>query len=212
MSILLVTSSPRGAASLSSRVATELAEKLQAALPGAATVTRNLVDSPLPHIDPDYASGIYTPAEVRNERQSAVVAVSDAALDEVFAADHIVLATGLINFGISSTLKSWIDHIARSGKSFAYGEGGPKGLVRGKKVYVVLASGGVYSKGPAAPMDFAVPYLKAVLGFLGMTDVEVIRVEGVGMGEAAVAEALARATASIDRIVDHAAGGFAQAA
>lgn len=197
MSILLVTSSPRGEASLSTKVATELAEELHKALPGSSVVTRDLVKNPLPHIEPAYASGIYTPPESRDAHQSEVVGVSDHAIDELLAADHIILSTGMINFGISSTLKSWIDHIARSGKTFSYGENGPKGLVTGKKVYIVLASGGIYSEGPSAVYDFAIPYLKSVLGFIGITDVEVIRIEGVGMGEEAVARALEKATASV---------------
>jgi len=111
-----------------------------------------------------------------------------------------VLATGLINFSISSTLKSWVDHISRSGRTFSYGANGPQGLVTGKKVYIVLASGGVYSEGPAAVMDFAVPYLKSVLAFNGMNDVEVIRVEGVAMGEDALKATLAKAETQVDRI------------
>ncbi len=198
--ILLVTSSPRGEASHSTKIATELAEKLAATLSDSQIVKRDLVANPLPHIEPDYASGIYTPAEARTPRQADVVGVSDEAVDELLAADHIVLATGLINFSISSTLKSWIDHISRSGRTFSYGANGPTGLVTGKKVYIVLASGGVYSEGPAAVMDFAVPYLKSVLGFNGMTDVEVIRVEGVGMGEDAVKAALAKAEGQIEAI------------
>ena len=209
MSILLVTSSPRGDASHSTRVATDLAQKLIAADPANTLVVRDLVANPLPHIDPDYATGIYTPAEARTARQAEVVGVSDAVLDELFAADTVILATGFINFNISSTLKSWVDHVARSGKSFAYSEGGPKGLVKGKKVYIVLASGGIYSEGAAVQMDHAIPYLRSVLGFLGMTDVEVIRVEGVGMGADAVTAALAKATAKVDAIAaataDHAA-------
>ena len=192
-SILLVTSSPRGAASHSTRVATELAQKLQAKTPGIAIVKRDLASQPLPHIDADYSSGIYTPVESRSERQQSVVGVSDAIVDELFAADSIVIATGLINFNISSTLKAWVDHIARAGKTFSYGAEGPKGLVIGKKVYIVIASGGVYSSGPAAAFDHAVPYLKPALGFLGMTDVEVIRIEGVAMGPDAEAKAVSSA-------------------
>ncbi|SFI60673.1 FMN-dependent NADH-azoreductase [Phyllobacterium sp. CL33Tsu] len=192
-SILLVTSSPRGAASHSTRVATELAQKLQAKTPGSAIVKRDLASQPLPHIDADYSSGIYTPVESRSERQQSVVGVSDAIVDELFAADSIVIATGLINFNISSTLKAWVDHIARAGKTFSYGAEGPKGLVTGKKVYIVIASGGVYSSGPAAAFDHAVPYLKTALGFLGMTDVEVIRIEGVAMGPDAEAKAISSA-------------------
>lgn len=191
-SILLVTSSPRGAASHSSRVATELAESL-AASTGAAIVTRDLAAAPLPHIDPAFSAGIYTPEDQRDAAQAAAVAPSDAAVDELLAADTVVIATGLINFGIASTLKSWLDHVARRGRTFSYGADGPKGLATGKKAYIVLASGGVYSQGPAAAMDFAVPYLKGVLGFLGISDVEVIRIEGVGMGPEAVEKALAAA-------------------
>ncbi|MEK1850532.1 MAG: FMN-dependent NADH-azoreductase [Phyllobacterium sp.] len=192
-SILLVTSSPRGAASHSTRVATELAQKLKAKTPGAKIVTRDLAKNPLPHIDADYTSGIYTPAESRSAQQQSVVGVSDAIVDELFAADAVVIATGLINFNISSTLKSWIDHIARAGKTFSYGADGPKGLVTGKKVYLVIASGGVYSSGPAAPFDHATPYLKTTLGFLGMTDVEVVRIEGVAMGPEAEEKAISSA-------------------
>jgi len=201
MSILLVTSSPRGSASHSTRIATEFAQKLVAADPSAELVVRDLVANPLPHIDADYSTGIYTPAEARTPRQAEVVGVSDVALDELFAADTVILATGFINFNISSTLKSWVDHIARSGKSFAYGESGPKGLVTGKKVYIVLASGGIYSEGAAVQFDHAIPYLRGVLGFLGMTDVDVIRIEGVGMGPDAVTAALAKATAKVDAVV-----------
>ncbi|TIM94896.1 MAG: FMN-dependent NADH-azoreductase, partial [Mesorhizobium sp.] len=113
----------------------------------------------------------------------------------------VILATGFINFNISSTLKSWVDHISRSGKSFSYGENGPKGLVTGKKVYIVLASGGIYSEGATVQFDHAIPYLRGVLGFLGMTDVDVIRIEGVGMGPDAVTAALAKATAKVDAVV-----------
>ena len=192
-SILLVTSSPRGSASHSTRVATELANKLQAKTPGAKIVTRDLASNPLPHIDADYASGIYTPVESRSAQQQNVVGVSDSVVDELFAADAVVISTGMINFNISSTLKAWIDHIARAGRTFSYGAEGPKGLVTGKKVYVVIASGGVYSDGPAAAFDHATPYLKTALGFLGMTDVEVIRIEGVAMGPEAEAKAISSA-------------------
>jgi FMN-dependent NADH-azoreductase len=210
--ILLVTSSPRGEASHSTKIATELAEKLAGELPNGKIVKRDLVSNPLPHIEPAYASGIYTAAEARTPRQAEVVAVSDTVVDELFAADHIVLATGLINFSISSTLKAWIDHISRSGRTFKYGANGPEGLVTGKKVYIVLASGGVYSEGPAAVMDFAIPYLKSVLAFNGMTDVEVIRVEGVGMGEDAVKAALAKAGRQIEAIGATATPDLAEAA
>ncbi|WP_217575468.1 FMN-dependent NADH-azoreductase [Mesorhizobium sp. GbtcB19] len=212
MSILLVTSSPRGAASHSTRIANDLALKLLAADPSNTLVVRDLVANPLPHIDADYSTGIFTPAESRTARQAEVVGVSDAVLDELFAADTVILATGFINFGISSTLKSWVDHVVRSGKTFAYGENGPKGFLTGKKVYVVLASGGIYSEGPAVQMDHAIPYLRTALGFVGMTDVDVIRVEGVARGGDAVNAALAKAAAKVEAIVAANANQVAAAA
>jgi FMN-dependent NADH-azoreductase len=200
MSILLVTSSPRGSASHSTNIATELAHRLKAADSEATLVVRDLASKPLPHIDSDYSAGIYTPPEKRNARQVEVVAVSDQAVDELIAADTIILATGLINFNISSTLKSWIDHIARAGRTFSYGKDGANGLVTGKKVYIVLASGGVYSEGPAVQLDHAIPYLRTALGFIGLTDVEVIRIEGVGMGPEATDAALKKATDRVNAL------------
>lgn len=112
------------------------------------------------------------------------------------AADTIVIASGLINFGISSTLKSWIDHIAVAGRTFSYSAAGAEGLVKGKKVYLVLAYGGIYSQGAMQAMDFGGPYLQRTLGFLGMTDVQSIVIEGVAYGpeqaEKAVSAALAQ--------------------
>lgn len=210
--ILLVTSSPRDSESISTKIATELASKLQATSPGSRLVVRDLVKTPLPHIAQDYASGIYLPAEARNAAQSKVVDVSDAAVEELQSADHVVLATGLINFSISSTLKSWIDHISRSGLTFRYGENGPEGLVKNKKLYLVIASGGIYSEGPSAVYDFAVPYLRGLFGFLGVTDFEVIRIEGVGMGEEAIQKGLTSARNRIDELVAKAGEATAKVA
>ncbi len=106
-------------------------------------------------------------------------------------------APALINFNIYSGLKSWIDNVARAGQTFKYTETGPVGLATGKKVYIVLAAAGVYSEGPAVSMNHAVPYLKTVLGFMGMTDVEVIYVEGLAFGPEAVEKAVAAAEAKV---------------
>ena len=94
------------------------------------------------------------------------------------SADTIVIGAPRYNFGIPWTLKAWVDHIARAGVTFRYTAEGPEGLMKDKKVYVAMSSGGIYSEGPTAGYDFVAPYLKAVLGFLGITDVTVVRVEG----------------------------------
>jgi FMN-dependent NADH-azoreductase len=109
-------------------------------------------------------------------------------------ADMIVIGAPLYNFGISSALKAWIDHIARAGLTFHYTEHGSEGLVKGKKVYLAIAMGGVYSEGPMQAYDFVTPYLKAVLGFIGMTDITVFRAEGTaipGLKETALEKAIA---------------------
>ena len=186
--VLLITSSPRGEASHSTRVATELASKI-----GGQTVLRELWKEPLPPIGTDFALGIHTPVEQRTEPQQAAVALSDALVEELKAADVIVIGAGMINFGLPATLKTWVDYITRSGLTFQYGEAGPVGLVTGKKVILVLASGGVYSSGPFQAYNHLEPTLRTNLGFIGLTDVETIWLEGLLYGDEAVAGAVARA-------------------
>lgn len=191
--ILLVTSSPRGDQSHSSRVAVELVDRLREADPGATVTRRDLHANPLPHIGEAFAIGSRKATEDRTPEETKAVAISDAAVDEVFAADTIVIATGMINFGVSSTLKAWVDNVLRAGRTFRYTESGPEGLATGKKAYIVVASGGVYSEGPAAAFDHADPYLRTILGFIGVTDVETLRIEGVAFGPEAEKKALAEA-------------------
>ncbi|NTJ64192.1 FMN-dependent NADH-azoreductase [Agrobacterium rhizogenes] len=193
-SILLLTSSPRPD-SLSTKIATELAEKIKSNNPGKTLVKRDLAADNLPHIDGPFTAAIRTPADARTPEQQELVKVSDALVDELLAADTVVIGTGLINFNIYSSLKTWIDNIARAGRTFTYTETGPKGLATGKKAYIVLASGGVYSEGPAAPLNHAVPYLKSVLAFIGITDVETVYVEGVAFGPEAAEKAIGAAQA-----------------
>ncbi|NEJ70995.1 FMN-dependent NADH-azoreductase [Rhizobium phaseoli] len=198
-SILLLTSSPR-ADSLSTPIAVDLAEKLKGQNPGSVLVRRDLAANPLPHIDDLFTGAIRKPAEARTAEEVAAVKTSDELVNELFAADTIVISTGLINFNIYSSLKTWIDNVARAGVTFKYTESGPVGLLTGKKVYVVLTSGGVYSQGPAAPLNHAVPYLKSVLGFLGITDIETIYVEGLAFGPEAAEKAIDAAKSRVQEI------------
>jgi FMN-dependent NADH-azoreductase len=190
MSILLVTSSPRGEESLSTKIATEFVAKLQAQNAAETVVHRDLGSDPIPHLDTVTTSAIRKPADARTPQETVAANYSDKAVAELLAADTVVIATGLINFNIYSTLKSWIDNIARAGMTFRYTETGPIGLATGKKVYIVLAAAGIYSEGPAAGMNHAIPYLKTVLAFMGMSDVEVIYVEGLAFGPEAAEKAI----------------------
>jgi FMN-dependent NADH-azoreductase len=192
-SILLVTSSPRGDESLSTKIANEFVDKLKASNPGSTVVARDLGKTPIAHLDTVTTSAIKKQPADRSAAEAAAVIESDKLTQELLAADTVVLATGLINFNIYSSLKSWIDNVARAGLTFRYTAEGPEGLATGKKVYVVLSSAGIYSEGPAMGMNHAVPYLKTVLGFMGMTDVEVIYVEGTAFGPEAFEKAIASA-------------------
>jgi FMN-dependent NADH-azoreductase len=196
--ILVITSSPRGEESLSNKFSNELATKLAAQTDGSEIIVRDIAANPIPHLDDVTVSAIRKPAEARNEQEAEAVNLSDALVEELLSADTVVIGTGLINFNIYSGLKSWIDYVARAGLTFRYTENGPIGLATGKKVYVVLAAAGVYSDGPAAPMNHAVPYLKTVLGFMGMTDVEVLYIEGLAFGPEAVEKAIVSASAKIE--------------
>ena len=198
-SILLVTSSPRED-SLSTKVATDLVGKLTSKNPGATIVYRDLGKKPIAHLDTVTTSAIRKPAADRSAEEAAAAAESDELVAELLASDTVVIATGLINFNIYSTLKSWIDNVARAGLTFRYTAEGPEGLATGKKVYIVLSAAGIYSEGPAMGMNHAVPYLKTVLAFMGMTDVEVIYVEGTAFGPEAFDKALAQADARITEL------------
>ena len=146
-------------------------------------------------MEESHFTSFYTPEASRTEAQKEAVRISDQAINEIMDADVLVIGAPLYNFGIPSTLKSWIDQIARAGVTFSYANGTPQGLVKNKKIYLVISSGGVYSQGPMKEFDFTEPYLRKVLGFIGLTDITVFRVEGTnvpGRKEAALTEAIGR--------------------
>ena len=194
MNILQINASARREGANSTRLATRVVERLQAAHPGARVTVRDLAATPHPVLDEAALGALFTPAEQRSPAQAARVALDDALIAEVQAHDAIVLGVPMYNFGTPVQLKSWIDAIARSGVTFRYTANGPEGLIKGKKVYVALARGGLY-RGTAN--DAQVPYLKTVLGFLGMTDVHFIYAEGLAMGEQAAAKGFEQAEADL---------------
>jgi FMN-dependent NADH-azoreductase len=198
--ILFITSSPRGNASYSNKIGAQVLEQLHRAHPSASIMPRDLARDVLPHLEEDFAVAAAQPVDQRTPSQRAAVTRSDVLIDELLAADVIVIAVPMINFNIPSTLKTWVDHVTRRGRTFVYGEGGPKGLVVGKRVILVQAKGGVYS-GPTQPFDFVGPYLKHMLGFLGMTDVTVIDVEGTALGPDAAEKAVARGMQCAEAVV-----------
>ena len=198
MNILQVNSSARTAGSHSTRLAQDIVARLQAANSGATLVVRDLARAAHPVIDETALQALFTPQDQRSPEQAARVALDDALIAEVQAADVLVLGVPMYNFGVPAQLKAWIDAIARAQVTFRYTEKGPEGLLKGKKVYIALARGGKYRD---TPTDTQVPYLRTVFGFLGMTDIEFVYAEGLAYGPEAEQQSLADARAQIEAVV-----------
>jgi FMN-dependent NADH-azoreductase len=192
--ILCLTSSPRRDTSYSNLVAARLLKDLRIVHPDAAVTIRDLASNPLPHIDADFVTATRSVAGARSSRQRALVEQSDILVDELFSADTIVIAAAMINFGIPSTLKAWIDYICRPGRTFCYTAHGTKGLLGGRRAILVLARGGLYSAPPLLrTQEHDESYLRAVLNSLGITNIETILIEGVGLGPEAAEQAVGNA-------------------
>ncbi len=202
MNILQINSSARplinGEGSHSTRLANSIVARLRATEPKAMLTVRDLSQTPHPSLDESALQALFTPDEQRTPEQAARVTIDDVLIAEIQAADVVVLGVPMYNFGVTAQLKNWIDAISRARVTFAYTEKGPVGLLQGKKVYVALTRGGQYRNTPA---DTQVPYLKMVLGFLGMTDVQFVYAEGLAMGPEAEQSGLASAQSQIEEVV-----------
>jgi FMN-dependent NADH-azoreductase len=208
--LLFVTSSVFGPESKTGQIGAELVAAWRKAHPGTAVVERALSPESLPHLTQETIAAWLLPEEKRSPRQREIAAFADAIIAEVEAAETVVIAAPMYNFTISSTLKSWIDHLARAGRTFRYSAAGPEGLLKGKKVFIVTGRGGVYSgDSPARGLDFQEPYLRAVLGFLGLNDITFIHVEGLAISPEAAASGLERARKAVNDIVPRAAANAA---
>jgi FMN-dependent NADH-azoreductase len=165
-------SSPRGDHSISRHLTADFARYWKAANPSGTVLYRDTTTSNIPAVTAEWIAAAYTPAEALTPEQAATLALSDTLIAELAAAGEYVLGVPMHNFGIPSTLKLWIDQIARVNKTFSYATGSPVGLLTGKKATVLIASGGTYDAGTAmASYNHVEPYLRTVLGFLGVTDV-----------------------------------------
>jgi FMN-dependent NADH-azoreductase len=193
MNILQINSSVRGANSESSRVAGNIVAKLSAANPGAKVVVRDLGAKAHPVLDEAALGALFTPAEQRTPEQAARVALDDALIAEVQAADVVVIGAPMYNFGMPIQLKAWFDAIARAGVTFRYTESGPEGLLKNKKVFVATARGGIYPD----DADPQVPHIRMLLNFLGMTDHAFVYSNGQSMGPDAAGKGQAEADAFV---------------
>jgi FMN-dependent NADH-azoreductase len=196
MNILQINSSARREASHSTRLASRLVQRLRDADAEATLIVRDLNSHPV--LDEAALGALFTPVDQRTPEQSARVALDDALIAEIQAADVVVLGVPMYNFGVPAPLKNWIDAISRAGVTFRYTEKGPEGLLKGKKVYVALTRGGQYRN---TPSDTQVPYLKMVFTFLGLADVQFVYAEGLSMGPDAEQNAIASAYEQIEEAV-----------
>jgi FMN-dependent NADH-azoreductase len=194
-SLLVINSSAAREGSVSRTLVEEAVARLLETNPFAEVVRRDLGADPVPHLSVDTLSGVRgTPATAAEKKARAL---SDELIEELRAADTIVIGAPMYNFGVTTSLRAWFDHVLRAGETFSYSEAGPKGLLGGKRVIVIESRGGLYSEGPAQVIDFQEPYLRHLFGFVGITDVTFVRAEKIGYGPEARAAALANAKQQI---------------
>jgi FMN-dependent NADH-azoreductase len=192
--LLFVASSLFGDGSQSRLIASEFIDRWRQSHPRTTVIERELTADSIPHLSLATFAASTTPADARSAAERQATTLADVLIEEVEAADVIVIAAPMYNFSIPSTLKAWIDHIARAGRTFSYGAAGAEGLLKGRKVFIITGRGGVYSdNSPAKSMDFQEPYLRAMLSFLGLDDVTFIHVEGLKVSPEAAANGIERA-------------------
>jgi FMN-dependent NADH-azoreductase len=197
--ILVLNSSVLGHASVSRILVEEAVVRLNEVDPGATIVHRDLGAAPVPHLTAATVGGVR--GEPVTDAQLTARALSNELIAELRSADTIVIGAPMYNFSIPTGLRAWFDYVLRAGETFSYSEAGPQGLLKGKRVIVVESRGALYSEGPAKAIDFQEPYLRQLLGFMGLTDVAFIHAEKIGFGPDAREAALSGAKAKISAMV-----------
>ena len=201
ITVLQLDASPAGSASITRQVSAAIADAVVARSPGARLVRRDLVADPIPHLDTAALTSLkrQTGSAAPDEAVEAARALNDRLVEEFLAADVVVVGAPMYNLSIPTQLKAWIDRVAQAGRTFRYTAAGPEGLAGGKKVVIVSSRGGRYAgQAMETALDHQEAYLRAIFGFFGITDVTVVRTEGVAMGEQARAAAIAAALAQRD--------------
>ena len=196
--VLIINSSANGAQSVSNKLTGLFADELKAADPSARLKIRDIGAEPMPHLVPETVAGIRAVAETEAEKKA--LALSDELIAELREADIIVIGAPMYNFGMTSTLKTWFDHVLRARVTFRYTEEGPEGLLKNKRAIVIESRAGVYSDEAGAAVDSQEPHLKTLLGFMGITDVKFVRVEGLAFGPEAAAAAIEEAADQLREI------------
>ncbi|WP_119681695.1 FMN-dependent NADH-azoreductase [Indioceanicola profundi] len=199
--ILVLESSTGGDSSVSKLLVRDALDRLRTADKESRVLHHDFGLYPIPHLTTSSIAGVR--GEPVTEEERLTRALSDQLIAELKAANIILVGAPMYNFGISTALRAWFDHVLRAGQTFSYSESGPKGLLQGKRALVVEARGGHYSEGPAQALDFQEPYLRQLFGFMGVTDVTFVRAEKIGFGPDARSQAIEGATARIADVIPH---------
>ena len=200
MNILVINSSAAGRDSVSRVLVADAVSKLLEVEPNAKVTHRDLGESPPPHLIVETINGVRGTAATENE--FAARRLSDEFIGELKAADTVVIGAPMYNFSVPTTLRAWFDHVLRPGATFSYADGAPRGLLGGKRVIVIESRGGLYTDGPAKAFDFQEPYLRQLLGFMGITDVTFVHAEKIGYGPEARTASIEAAKAKISEVVE----------
>lgn len=196
---LIVNSSAQAALSVSNKLTQQLAGRLKTADRALEITVRDVGADPIPHLTADTVAAIRGAAP-DNDAARATLAISDRLIEELSEADLLVIGSPMYNFGISSALKTWFDHVLRAGITFRYNENGPEGLMKGKKAVVVETRAGFYGEGPGREQDSQEPHLRTMLGFMGITDIVFVRAEKLAFGPEAAAAAIEAAVAELQNL------------
>jgi FMN-dependent NADH-azoreductase len=195
--LLHIEVSPRSARSHSRTVSRDFLSAWQASHPAGRVVTRDLVATPPPFVSEAWVVGAFAPADVQTDASREAITYSEGSVTELLAADEILISTPMYNLNVPAALKAWIDQIVRVGKTFGKGPNGLEGLLKGKKARVVVASGSDFRPGtPAAGYDFLTPYLRGILGFIGISDIEFVYAHSQNEGNPQREPSLASAKAA----------------
>lgn len=200
MNILHINAGLFGDNSVSNQLSDKIIQRLQTNHTDATVTKRDLAAQPLAHLDAEILLAGSAKEEERSERQRAELATTEMLLDEVFAADVLVIGAPMYNFAIPSQLKAWFDRIAQAGRTFRYTENGPEGLLTGKRVIIASARGGFYSEDSTSALDHQESYLKTMLGFVGITDVTIVRAEGVNISDSQRQQSIQAASKDIEAL------------
>jgi FMN-dependent NADH-azoreductase len=199
--LLHVEASPRGARSHSRRLGDKFVKAWQSARPGATVLTRDIGREPPPFLSEAWVEGAFTSSDQHSDAAREAMRISNLYVDELLVADEIVITTPIYNLSLPAALKAWIDQVVRAGRTFEVNDGNFKGLAQGKRAIVIVASGGDYRLTSAGgAYNFLEPYLRAVLGFIGITTVEFVYAHSLNSGSPVANDAVNAAEFSVSEL------------